>query len=112
MAEQNLDHANINFLLEQMSRKTVPQRVRRHPFGNLCRVSGGMDNAVELARGEMVDRVLSGKQPAPGPLDPPPVTQQLEQLWGEHREAVLAALCVREIYVASIWKPSVGEAPH
>jgi hypothetical protein len=72
----------------------VPQRVRRHPFGNLRRVSGGMDNAVELARGQMVDWVLSGKQPPPGPLDPPPVTQQLEQLWGEHREAVLAALAL------------------
>jgi hypothetical protein len=61
-----------------------------------------MDNAVELARGQMVDRVLSWKQPTPGPLDPPPVTQQLEQLWGEHREAVLAALCVHRIYVASV----------
>jgi hypothetical protein len=41
-----------------------------------------------------IDRVLSGKQPPLGPLDPPPVTQQLEQLWGEHREAVLAALAL------------------
>ena len=80
----------------------VPQRMRRHSLGNLRRPSGGMNNAGEMARGEMVDRVLSWKQPTPGPFDPPPVTQQLEQLWEEHWEAVLAALCVRKIYVAIV----------
>jgi hypothetical protein len=87
-----------------LPRKWIGPRARAATPGGMAswlrRLSGGVNNPVEMARGEMVDRVLSWKQPPPGPFDPPPVTQQLEQLWGEHCEAVLAALCVREIYVA------------
>jgi hypothetical protein len=94
VTEQHLDHADIDALLQEMGCKTVAQRVRRHPFGDLGHVSGGMNGAVELARGEMVDRVLSGKQLDLGPCDPPPVTQQFQQLWGEHRKAILAPLAL------------------
>ena len=92
--EQNLDHPDVNVLLQQMGCKAVAQRVRRHPLGDLGRLSGSMNGAVELARGEMVDPVLSGKQPDLRPRDTPLVAQQLEQLRREHRIAILAPLAL------------------
>jgi len=72
MSEQSLEHTNIDVLFKQVHRKAAPQRMRHHSLGNLRSVSGGMNDAVELARGEMVDRVPSWKQPPPGPFDPAP----------------------------------------
>ena len=83
---QALDHADIDVLLEQVGREAVAQRVRRDPPGDVGRAGGGMDDPVEPTRGEMVDRVLSGEQPDLRPGDPPPVTQELEQLRREHRK--------------------------
>jgi hypothetical protein len=56
--EQHLNDADIDVLLEQMGREAVAQRVRRDPLGDVGRAGGGMDDPVELTRGEMVDRVL------------------------------------------------------
>jgi hypothetical protein len=50
MTEQDLDHANIDILLEQVGGKAMPQRVWRHSLLQLGHVSGGMNDAVELAR--------------------------------------------------------------
>ena len=64
MTEQNLDHAHIDVLFQQMGGKTVPQRVQRHLLvdaGNLC---GGMTSAIELARGDRLRRIAAWKQPA------------------------------------------------
>src|SRR3954466_14881634 len=61
--EQHLDHADVDVLLQQVSREAVAQRVRRDPLGDLGPLSGGMDGPVELTRGERVDRGLSGKEP-------------------------------------------------
>src|SRR3954470_19068703 len=61
--EQNVDHADVDVLLQQVGCEAVAQRVRRDPLGDLGRARGGMDGPVELTRGERVDRVLSGEQP-------------------------------------------------
>jgi hypothetical protein len=58
--------------------EAVAQRMRRHALGDLGHVGGRMNGAVELAYGEMVERVLSGKQPDLGPRDPPPVAHGAE----------------------------------
>ena len=50
MPEQNLNHANIDVLLQQMGGKTMPQRMRRHALGNPGHVSGGMTGPIDLAR--------------------------------------------------------------
>src|SRR3954466_8923655 len=55
--EQDLDHADVDVLLQQVSREAVAQRVRRDPLGDLGPLSGGMDGPVERTRGERVDRV-------------------------------------------------------
>ena len=38
VAEQDLDHANVDVLFEQMRREAVPQRMRRHPLGDARRL--------------------------------------------------------------------------
>src|SRR6476659_11045897 len=92
--EQHLDHADIDVLLEQVGREAVAQRVRRDPLGDLGRAGGGMDDPVELTRGEMVDGVLPGKEPDVRAGDAPPVPQELEQLRREHRKAVPSSLAL------------------
>src|SRR5215471_9058365 len=94
MTEQHLDHADVGVLLQEVGREAVAQCVRRHPFGDLGHVGGGMDRPIELAHRDVVDRVLSGKQPGFRPRDPPPVTQQPKQLRREHRQAILAPLAL------------------
>src|SRR3978361_189669 len=39
-------------------------------------------------------RLLPGEEPAAGPLPPPPLPQQVEQVGRQHDEAVLAALAL------------------
>ena len=68
------------FCSKQMRGEAVPQRVQRDALvdlGHLCR---GMTGAVELARGERVDRVLPWKQPALRARRLPPGAQQFEQV--------------------------------
>ena len=98
VAEQRLDHADVDALLEQVGGEAVPQRVRRHPLGDPGGLGGGVDDAAELAGRQRLDRVAAGKQPAarqqqaaPSPLAPPGA-QQFEQLRRQHRVAVLASL--------------------
>src|SRR3954453_5065750 len=85
--EEDLDHADIDVLLQQVGGEAVSKRVRRDPLGDPGREGDGMDDPVELTRGEMVDPVLSGKEPDLRPGDPPPVPQELEQLRREHCKA-------------------------
>ena len=63
MAEQDLDDADVDVLVQEVGRKAVAQRVRRHPLGDLGHVSGGMNGAIELTRRERIDPVGPGEQP-------------------------------------------------
>src|ERR1700691_4484034 len=84
--EQDLDDADINAVLQEMGRETVPQWVRSDPLGDLrglCRLD---DDAMELPGAYWLHGVLSRKQPtvamhhallAPGL---PPLAQQGEQI--------------------------------
>jgi hypothetical protein len=80
MAEQHLDDADVNVLLEQVGGKAVAQGVQRHGLIDLGQTGGGMTGAVELTRGERVDPVLTGKEPALRPSRPPPGAQEFKQL--------------------------------
>src|SRR6266850_8515860 len=92
MSKQDLDHPNVNVLFEQVGREAMAQGVRRHPFGDLGHVRGGVAGARELTRRHRVDGVLAGEQPALRPCNAIPVAQEFEQHRGKHRMAVLAAL--------------------
>ena len=55
MAQQCLDHANIDILLEEVRGKAVPQRVRRHALGDPRGLGGAADNAAELPGRQRLD---------------------------------------------------------
>jgi len=99
-----MDHANVYVALEQVSGKGMPQRVRGCMLDDSGGLSGRRAAAVELTCGERIDTVPVREQIAAWPLHLPPGPQQLEQMRGEHRIAVLAILCVHQIYVAIIPK--------
>ena len=94
MAQQDLDHPDIDVLLKQMCRKAVAQRMRGHTLGNLGHVGRGVAGAGELACRHRGDRVLAGEQPALRPCNAIPVAQKPEQHRGKHRMAILAALAL------------------
>ena len=48
--EQDLDHADVDLLLQQVGGEAVAQRVHRHALVDLRGLGSGMDGAVELAR--------------------------------------------------------------
>src|SRR5215212_3873190 len=68
------------------------------PLGDLRRMRRLDDDAMELASADRLHRVLSWEQPAVAmhhpllPPDPPPVTQQGQQIAREHGVAVLPTL--------------------
>ena len=44
----SLDNPNVDVLFEQMRGEAVPQRVRRHAFGDYRRLRRGVTGAIEL----------------------------------------------------------------
>src|SRR5215471_16323673 len=48
VAQQHLDHANVDALLEQMGGEAVPQRVRRDALGEARQIFGRGDGPIEL----------------------------------------------------------------
>ena len=56
VAEQRLDDADIDAVLEQVRGEAVPQRVRPDPLGDLGRLRGFDDDPVELAGGDRLER--------------------------------------------------------
>src|SRR5215470_283658 len=65
VSEQNLDDANVDILLEQVSGKAVPQRVRTDTFLDAGSLRCLMDGPIELARRDGLESVPTGKQPNP-----------------------------------------------
>ena len=59
--EQDLDHADVDLLLEQMGGEAVPKRVQRDALVDPSRLSRGVAGTVELACRQRVDRVLPGR---------------------------------------------------
>jgi hypothetical protein len=78
--QQDLDHADVDVLLEEVGGEAVPERVRRHPLLDLGHVGGSMAGAIELTCGQRQQRIAAREQPGLRPCDAIPVAQQLEQL--------------------------------
>src|ERR1700738_385620 len=51
VSEQNLDHADVDAILEQMRGEAVAQRMRANPLGNTGGLCSLFDDAPELAGG-------------------------------------------------------------
>src|SRR6266850_669372 len=94
MAEQHLDHPDIDVLLEQVGGEAMPQAMERYALVDLGSIGCGMAGAIELARRQRVQPVLSRKQPALWPRQLPPGPQQTEQMRGQHDIAILAAFAL------------------
>src|SRR5260370_27581857 len=63
VSHKDLDHADVDVLLEQVGGEAVPQRVERDALVDPGHLRRGMASTVELACRERVDRILPGKQP-------------------------------------------------
>lgn len=50
VAEQNLDHADIHLLFEEMRRETVAQGMHGYTLVDVRGFGGGMNGAVQLSR--------------------------------------------------------------
>lgn len=94
MAEKHLNDADIDLLLEQMSGKAVPQRVRADAFADASDFGGLLNRTVR----DRIGVTAPWEQPAMREHHPatfalgPPYPQQLQQLRREHGVAVPAAL--------------------
>jgi hypothetical protein len=97
---QHLDDADVDLLLEQMSRKAVAQGVGGHALGDLGRLGSGVHDAVELPGGQRHHWILAREQPAVGQYlalgmaDSPPRAQSLQQHRAEHGVSILAPLAL------------------
>src|SRR4249920_1095045 len=62
--EQDLDDADVDLLLEQVSGERVTQAVHRDRLIDSRRRGGSMDRPVELPRGHRIGRIQAGEEPA------------------------------------------------
>src|SRR5215218_336196 len=122
MAEQDLDDANVDVLLQQMRGEAVAQGVRRHLLADPGGLGRGVDGAVHLTGRQRRDRIAAREQPAlrqpqaTAASLPPPGPQELEQVRRQHGVAVLAALTLfdtdqhaRAIDVAHLERDDLGD---
>jgi hypothetical protein len=92
VTEQNLDHADIDVLLQEMSGKAVPQRVQRDIALDPGRLCGGVASAIELTWSSAApDCAL---ETASLGVVPPLGAQQFEQARRQHHVAILAAFAL------------------
>ena len=92
MAQQQLDAAHVDAVLQQMNSEGVPQRMRGDGFGNAAsqvRLAAGLIDGIlaEMAAGR-----VARKEPGAGSFRAPPVAESLQQPGGEHDIAVLLPL--------------------
>ena len=90
--QQDLDHADVDVLLQQMGGEAVAQGVRRHALADIGQVGRRMAGPCELARCHRLNRIAARKQPALWLCHLPPGAQQVEQMRRQHHVAILAAL--------------------
>src|SRR5439155_25448380 len=94
VAEQSLDHPNIELALEQVGRKAMPQGVQRCALPDLGSLSSQMEDAIELPIRQRVDRRSPWKQPTLRSRRLPPLPQHSEEIWRQRHIAILAALAL------------------
>ena len=64
VSEQDLYHANIHLLFQQVGGEAVAQGMHRDALADLRGLGRLMDNPVELARADRISGILARKQPA------------------------------------------------
>ena len=90
VAQQHLDHADIDALFEQVSGKRMAQSVRTHALMDPGELGRLMHGAVQLSRRDRIGAAAAWEQPAIGEHHPaalafaPPLTKQIQQVRGKH----------------------------
>ena len=79
MAEQILNHVNVDTLFKEMGRKAVPQRVNSDGLVETCGLSGGAADALQLT-GRNPPSWVPWEQPVLRTFAPPIIAQDAEQL--------------------------------
>ena len=97
MAEQYLDHANVDPALEKMGGEAVPQDVHRDLLADARRGAGRPAGRVQHRRLDRPACFPPREQPVCRAGKPPIGPQDAEQLRGEHDVALLAALAVLDV---------------
>src|SRR5258707_62722 len=86
MSQEDLNDPDVDILLEKMRGEAVTQSVGRHALADAGRFRRLMDGAIDLAGRDRLGNAATGKQPAMGRHDVPPLslappeTKQLQEL--------------------------------
>ncbi len=122
-AEQSLDHADIDAVLQQVSREAMAQRVRADTLLDASGFRRLDDDAMQMPRADRLGHVLIREQPAlcvhhallPSSL--PPLAQQGQQISREYGIAIPASLAtldpeqhVLAVDVADLERHNLGYA--
>ena len=100
VAQQDLDHADVDLALQQVGGKGVAQRVRGHALGDAGSRGGVVHGAIEPPSAQWLHHIQPREEPAAGQdlalgmADTPPGTQPLQHHRAEHGVAVLGTLAL------------------
>src|ERR1700730_1626706 len=88
MSQQELNGAQVGPGFAQMGGKTVPKRMGRDRFDNAATLMGLLARILHRRFANMPANLIAREEPLLGPGYWPPVTQDLQQLWGKHNIAI------------------------
>src|SRR5271157_2667412 len=89
MPQEQLNGADVGALLQEVDGEGVPQGMRGDGFGNFANTVGFLALQFNRTPADVLARHIAGKEPVVGPFHSPPLSQDLQQLWGEHYIAIL-----------------------
>src|SRR5713226_10613069 len=72
----------------------VPHRMRRDRFGNFANTVGFLALVLNRGPADVLAWHIARKKPVLGPFHSPPLSQDLQQPWGEHHVAILHSLAL------------------
>src|SRR6476661_7928334 len=96
MAEQILDHANIDAAFQEMRGKAMAQGVDRDLLLQAGSLRSQAAGDLQCAGGQRPFGVEAGKQPLRWPFDAPVSPQDAKQLLRQHDIAILAAFALAD----------------
>lgn len=89
MSKEQLNGADVSSVLQQVHGEGVPHGMRSDRFGNFANAVGFLAFVLNRGPADVLTGRIAGKKPVLRPLGPPPLSQDLQQLRGEHHVAVL-----------------------
>jgi hypothetical protein len=94
MSQQELNGAQVGPGFEQVGCKTVPKRMGRDRFDNAAALMRLLARMLHRRFADMPAVLIAREEPLLGLGYWPPVTQDLQQLWGKHDIAIFLAFAL------------------